>query len=262
MLNEPDFFQDAFDLISSKDNLKVLKYLKSRGADGAIVRDLLMDYFNVMVATKEQFRKAENSEAVYSRRVLNFIANHYNTAIHSLEKLSSDIDKAIPENIESDIVDWKAYRSGHIQSWRSSIQKDIDALKNKMDFLTYNFMNVSVNPAPATIKQMLRFQIYALNKYLDKFRGELHMKDIHCFLVELFQHFYKNTIYEGIVVKLDIETLKKNYIDNAEQHTSSKIIKRIDEHINQICKKSLPATNTLKKSLITLKRRSSATSSK
>jgi len=245
---QPDFPKDAFDLISSKDNLKVLKYLKSRGANGTILSDLLREYFSVMVATNELFRKAGNPEAAYSRGAWKLITNHYTTAINSLEKLSWNIDMAIPEDIESDIVDWKVYRATHIRNWRSSFQKDIDTLKNHMDFLTHKtFMTAAIHPKPSTIKQMLRFQIYALYKYLDKFRCELHMKDIHCFLVELLQNLYKNTMCEGIVTKLNIETLKKNYIDNAEQHTSRRKIKRIDEHINQICKTSLPVKNTLKK---------------
>ncbi|NLX50583.1 MAG: hypothetical protein GXY72_00605 [Deltaproteobacteria bacterium] len=248
MFIQPDFPKDAFDLISSKDNLKVLKYLKSRGANGTILSILLKDHFSVIVQIKELFRKARNPEAVYSRGASKLITNHYTAAINSLEKLSRNVDMVIPEDIESDIVDWKAYRASHIRNWRSSFQKDIDTLKNHMDVLTHKtFMNVSIHPEPTTIKQMLRFQIYALYKYLDKFRCELHMKDIHCFLVELFQNLYKNTMYEGIVTKLNIETLKKNYIDNAEQHTSRRMIKRIDEHINQICKTSLPVKNTLKK---------------
>jgi|WetSurMetagenome_2_1015567.scaffolds.fasta_scaffold321689_2 hypothetical protein len=197
MILQPDYPENPFSLIISTKNKKMAKLLQGNGADAAKVDKILRKFHDWKMVFREIDSNANNPEWLEVKAWRGIVRKQYEKAIRSLEILMKD--DSIP-----------------VKTRETIIEKDIDALKKRKDFLTSDFMTrATIKPTPESLHQMIVFQSYALFEYIRKYKGNKPDKDIYDFLAELLRNLYKNTLLASAFVNINGVTLKKNYIDNA-----------------------------------------------
>jgi len=196
---QPDFPQNPFSLINSKKNRKFAERLQANGADATKLDAILKRFHDSNLVRGVIYKNAKNPEWLETLTWYKKINKQYQKAISALETLLND--DSIPSETRETII-----------------KKDVEKLKVFQDYLTFVFIpKPLLKPEPKSINQMIVFQSFAVFTYLKKFKGEAADKAIYDFMAELFRNLYKGTALDDGMKNLTGDSLKKNFIDNADR---------------------------------------------
>jgi len=219
MLLQPDFPENPFALITTKKNRQLAKHLQDHGADAAKVNEILQRFYSLNMIRQAMSKRAKNPEWQDVLDWYKTVDKQYGKAIASLDILLSD--DSIPSSTRQTII-----------------KRDIDKLQVFRDFLTHCFLpKPLMKPLPKSVNQMIVFQVYAVFRYLEQFKGELTDVVLFDLMAEMFRKLYVGTALERSAKSLTGDILRKNFRDNAFQHLSAKKYDELERAIKPFLSK-------------------------